>query len=864
MANDPSDPRSSDDAKKKPPVDTPAPGAVPPGDWLYSESQPPRPPHDSSWEVADPSSVGDAPLALPADPADALADLPPMTPSAPASGWLDAADVGVDPQLAGPASGASDVIRGLGDEPAAGHSSIFLGAGGSSRFNKPDDGTDDDMRVARPSAHDLPPPEHPSGELFADLGPAGVPGSDVLGGHPLSATGSDALGGGPDRRAEGSSLFPSRKPVRPPGSDVNLSDPDTGPEDVVGPGSSIFDSRPGTDPTPRITARPAREPGPGEEDADAMLFDDRGLAPDQASNIFQRGDTPGPDPGQVSFELPQTRPGGTPESHDSGRIDWTVPQPEDSDVSNLLSDEDARLAGVPDDLGSLHDSLHDSGPDDSLFGATLPQRTTRRPKSHHPELDETAGILFAPTGPTPASKPTRADRQMTAGSWHDRPSSTELVIRRGGVLGWVAGGGIGLLVGVAACALVYFGGGVPNSPNKEGHVVALQSALDVAKKQGEANTTTLTKQLDDAKLKAARAETDRKTAAADLTRQTARVLGAEKKLAQAEADRTKLTDDVAAEKKARTDAEAVAVKFQDDAKKLTDDFAVKVADAKKAAEEQTKLATDAAARADAAAKKLKEADTALTALVASLKANKLVDEKDDVATAVAKAPDALKRAGAAAASTDAGKAAEALLAARKEVDTARAEMAAATKARADAERAVATAKAETDAKVKEAVAAARTESGKTVSDLTAKADALAAELQRTQADFKQRLAAKDEETARLMADARAGRVVAMTSTELRARDRAADLFAAGVTAYIAGRHSAAEAALDEATKLDGTDARVWYFLGLAQFAQGKPADAAFRKGGELEARGLPNGREVGLALEGVYGPARKALSAFRP
>jgi tetratricopeptide (TPR) repeat protein len=151
-----------------------------------------------------------------------------------------------------------------------------------------------------------------------------------------------------------------------------------------------------------------------------------------------------------------------------------------------------------------------------------------------------------------------------------------------------------------------------------------------------------------------------------------------------------------------------------------------------------------------------------------------------------------------------------------------------------------------------------------VAALSAKNDALAAELQRAQDDFKQRLAAKDEETARLLADARAGRAVAMTSSENRARDQARSLFTAGMSAYSSRRFDAAEAAFEQATRVDGTDALMWYFLGLAQFQQGKVPDAAFRKGGELEARGLPNSRVVGDSLEGVYGPARKALSAFRP
>lgn len=870
MTNDPSDPLPSDDPKTIGRAQTPPPAAVPPGDWLYSEPTPIPDDPSSAGEHSgpkDPSSIGDL-MALPDDPADALADLPPMTPASPASGWLDAADIGVGPMPAGSGAGASDVfsdlpmareesdvIRGLSGEASSGNSSIFDGpVGGSSRFAIPSDATDDDVAAVSSIGAGPSPAEQPSGELFADF--PDMPVGDVYANTGRPPVSDPGPGSDLERGPTGSSLFADiLNPGRTAGSGVNLSDPDFVPPDPSGgPGSSIFDARPGAV-NPAARGRTTGDSAIGDENTEAMLFDDRGLSPEQASNIFQRGASPGPDPGQISFDMPQARPGGKPESHDSGRIDWTMPQEDDPEVSNLLSEDEAREAGVPDDLGALQSTSDE----DSLFGAAIQKRTMRRPKSR-PPIDETSGVIFSPTGPV------MSPQTATVGSWHDRPGSKEVELgsRRGGILGWIAGGGVGLLAGGAACVAVYFAGGVPNSESKDGHVVALQSALSAAQKQTDTQVANLTKQTDEAKQKANRADSDRRTAVDDLARQTKRASGAEKKLAQAEADRTTLAADLTTEKKSRAAAEAAVAKFDVDTKKLMAEFTQKVNVEKKTADDQTKLAAAAAARADDAAAKYKAADEALAGLVRELKASKLIDEKDDAATALAKAPDALKRAGAAAASADATKAAAALLAARKQLDDARAEVAAAKTAMADAEKGVAAARAEADTKVKEAVAAARTESGKTIADLTAKADALTGELQRTQADFRQRLAAKDEETARLLADARAGRVVAVTSSELRARDRAAELFALGVNAYASGRLPAAEAALDEATRLDGTDARVWYFLGLARFAQGKPADAAFRKGGELETRGLPNSRDVGLALEGVFGPARAALSAHRP
>jgi len=95
-------------------------------------------------------------------------------------------------------------------------------------------------------------------------------------------------------------------------------------------------------------------------------------------------------------------------------------------------------------------------------------------------------------------------------------------------------------------------------------------------------------------------------------------------------------------------------------------------------------------------------------------------------------------------------------------------------------------------------------------------------------------------------------------------DRAERAFVLGQRLYFTGEYFEAEKAFHDAVRCDHADARHWYFLGLAQFAQGKSADAAFKKGGELEARGLPNSREVGLALEGINGPGRKALQSHRP
>ena len=88
---------------------------------------------------------------------------------------------------------------------------------------------------------------------------------------------------------------------------------------------------------------------------------------------------------------------------------------------------------------------------------------------------------------------------------------------------------------------------------------------------------------------------------------------------------------------------------------------------------------------------------------------------------------------------------------------------------------------------------------------------------------------------------------------------------AGNTLYLSGRSADAETLFVKATEIDPNDARSWYFLGLARLSGGKrDADTAFRRGADLEARGLTSPELIGTALERVQGPARQVLTAYRP
>ncbi|HVK08282.1 MAG TPA: hypothetical protein VM597_05840, partial [Gemmataceae bacterium] len=128
--------------------------------------------------------------------------------------------------------------------------------------------------------------------------------------------------------------------------------------------------------------------------------------------------------------------------------------------------------------------------------------------------------------------------------------------------------------------------------------------------------------------------------------------------------------------------------------------------AKTSLDEQTKQLADARKGLDDARAKQKAADDTLAAVVKELRANKLIGETDDAAAAVAKLPDVVRKASAAATSTDAKKAAEALVRAQQDLEAARAGT---DKAEAVAKKAADEAKAlrdKLDAQVKSASEAA--------------------------------------------------------------------------------------------------------------------------------------------------------------
>ncbi len=256
-----------------------------------------------------------------------------------------------------------------------------------------------------------------------------------------------------------------------------------------------------------------------------------------------------------------------------------------------------------------------------------------------------------------------------------------------------------------------------------------------------------------------------------------------------------------------------------------------------------KTAKDKLAAAEA---KARVADDAVAKLVSGLKAGKVVGPDDDAATVLKNLPDLLKKVTSASDSADAKKAAEALAAARTEAAAARADATAtATKlAAVEAER-----KKELDA----ATLALKVQLSEQKAAHDAKLDALSREAKR-----------RDDDARAQIANARAGVAVPLMTSESAGQAQAVGLYTRAINSYFDGRVAEAEASLAKAVEQDPADARYWYFLGLARLAQDKPsAAAAFRRGAEFEARGLPRVNEINAALEKVQGNARQALNGYR-
>jgi hypothetical protein len=524
------------------------------------------------------------------------------------------------------------------------------------------------------------------------------------------------------------------------------------------------------------------------------------------------------------------------------------------------------------------------------------------------------------------SPPARRIQPIVTTDADDRPAPPAK--KKGGLGGVLAGLATGLALGAGGFGLLYVTGMIPNE--KKGPVVAnvptpaagdAQLAADLAAANEKADKAAedlkqakegLAKRqiaLDEASEQLRTAQDELTTAKKEATAakkeavdalamidplkkdaETAKKEATEAKKLAADADGLK--KDLEAAKKLATDA----AKERDDAKTALDTAKTALETAKKDATDAIKTAADADTKYNVAATKLKMTEDTITGLVKELKANKLLDDKDDAA----KLPEAIKKLAAVATSGDAQKAAEALVTAQKERDAAKAALAtaeteakaataAAVKAKTEADKLVADATKAADDKARTAVeeatkglkkqlddataAAKKAQADLTIAKATGKAEAEAAAKGQLDAANARAVAAEkaldtkvkalEAEYAAKLADARSG-VVKVVPAEMEANEKATRSYADGMAAYRGGRYADAETAFAAATASHPADARFWYFLGLARTQTGAAgADEAFKKGAEMEGRNKPSGKMIDAALERLSYGDKQRVNKYR-
>lgn len=622
-------------------------------------------------------------------------------------------------------------------------------------------------------------------------------------------------------------------------------------------------------------------------------------------------------------------------------IDFDIPVPTDPSHASSVS---GRLGAVPDDdpeavAADLFGSDSAVGVDEVFEAEAVEAEAVDVTDDRTPALAAAVaagalgGVAAAPAAKSsaPVKDKPRASAKVPPPPKRTEPEDDEedgkptpKGAKKGGIGGVLAGLATGLALGVGGFAIVYMTGLIPNDkkpavvsvpppaadPQQDAKFDQLKGDLAAANEKAEQATADLDKANEalttarGALTSAKRDATDAKKALTDANKATTDALAAVEPLKK----------DVDAAKKEATDAKKDLLTAQKDAT----DAKAALDGAKKDATEAMRLAADADAKRVDAEKKLKAADDSVALVVKELKANKLLDDKDDVT----KLPEGLRKLAAMSASGDAKKAAEALTAALKERDDAKAAL---TKAEADVKTAVA--KAEADAKVKltkaeadakaatDAAAKAKTDADKLVADAmkaaddklkaavddatkdlkkqaadataaakkaqddltaakaTAKADAeAAAKAKVDEANAKvvaaekaldTKVKALEAEYAAKLAEARTG-AVKLVPAEMEASEKASRSYADGLAAYRGGRYSAAEAAFATATQTNPADARYWYYLGLARTQTGTTgADDAFKKGAQMEAINKPSVREIDAALERLSFADKQRVNKYR-
>lgn len=580
-------------------------------------------------------------------------------------------------------------------------------------------------------------------------------------------------------------------------------------------------------------------------------------------------------------------------------IDFNIPVPTDPSHASSMS---GRLPGVPDGdpeavAADLFGSDSVMGTDDVIEAEAVDVTDDRTPAlAAAVAAGALGGVAAAPSAKktsAPVKDKPRASAKVPPPPKRTDPEDDEddkparkAATKKGGIGGALAGLATGLALGVGGFAIVYLTGLIPNEkkqavvsvppaadPQQAAKVEQLTTDLAAANEKVEqANTDLKRERADQAKWRTAadKANDELRTAQDDLTAAKKEATAAKKALTDANKAATDalaavepLKKEVDAAKKEATDAKkdlATAQKDATDAKAALDG-------AKKEATDAMKLAADAEAKRLDAEKKLKAADDSVALVVKELKANKLLDDKDDAS----KLPEGLRKLAAVSASGDAKKAAEALTAALKERDAAKAAL---VKAEADAKTAVDDATKDLKKQAADATAAAKkAQDDLTAAKATAKADAEAAMKAKVDEANAKAVAAEkaldtkvkalEVEYAAKLADARTG-AVKLVPAEMEASEKANRSYADGLTAYRSGRYPAAETAFAAATQSNPADARYWYYLGLARTQAGTTgADEAFKKGAQMEAINKPAVREIDAALEKLSFADKQRVNKYR-
>jgi hypothetical protein len=714
-----------------------------------------------------------------------------------------------------------------------------------------DDSDQSDVNLANPHAgpdSQMGLDDEESGNLFdgptvADIDMDGASGVNLL--DPMAGKRRGSEHG--SRRAHSDSIFP-------------------------GPDSAIRPSKPTR---PESKARvPTPIKGPDSEELSSGIF------PPNMKQVRENSDHE-----LVSFDMPKPEDhrDGNDRTQPSGMIDWSM-SPADS--GNMA--QPSQITENLDLSGELREAVSDHGmvepaDSDSVFDITMPEDASTESQIMRVDAYAKAaaagvavaesGIIAGRSGKIPKVEPASSRTKFT-------PPPP---VRRSG-LSWLGGTAAGLVAGVGLSSAAYLAGIVPNK-NDSGVDVAAQ--IQQVSSMAAANAEKLKQDAEDARQRAADLDLDlrkAKTTEADLrakaitSDRTARAanearLNAERKVTTTAQDLAKVT--------------AMANEALNEAKTALDardELAKKVTAAEALVREKSDAVNQANEKLAQAEKTATASRTLLATAAKQLQAAGLIDAKANEAAAIAALPEAVKKVALAGNTAEGSKLrelADKLVTAQNDAEAARKQ---ATEAKAAAEASFATA-----TKEKEAAVAKLTAEIKATKDATAaeveKAIAAASksyevklesrdrEIKQIQdekakeiASYERKLAAQAEEFRQQISAARAGMILAATDTERVAAERSSRLFGVGADAYFDGRFAEAVTALTEATKINPSDARAWYYLGLAKWATGDRTGAteAFKTGGQWESRSAAASRTVNGSLERVQGPARNALDAYRP